>query len=894
MKRIFKFVGRTALVILVLLALLVGWAYTFEDEIKARALAELQAGLTTDMQVGNIEYSVLRSFPYASLECRNVLLMGSFGERDTLVNAAVLSFDIGLLALIQGDITFRSITLEDGDLKLRRDVRGNGNYLVWKTDTTAATGESAFDVERLALNRVSVSYDDRLSDVHVAVRRTDALLRGALDGEVLVFDGELSTPSLFVEAGGTVWVDRAPISGTVASTLDLDKSTYAFSNVDFDVSGLRVSGELEVASTQKTQITAGINIRSNDLNAARALIPAPYRSVLDGYELDGSASGRLELAGFSDALLWDLRANLDHAAVAHQETGAELDEITGSYALSGGADRAGRLVIESTTAELGGGRIALNGSINDFGDPTMQLSLEGDLRLEDLIELAGAGDQIQASGRLAIEIGFAGRWPMVRNDSTSAIDPNLLRQSRYNGTAELTGVSFNTADMPRGVEQLNGRLNFEGDYATVRELSLRIGDSDLEMSGTLSNVLPWVLSPGEVLVVNARSTSKRIDLNSLLTAEDSSGDEAYAFVLPGDLDLRLETTVDELVFRSFAATGISGSVELNKSGLRVKPVRLKSCEGTASAEFAVTPVGSGFRVSAAGLLTGIDIRKLFFSFEEFGQEFVTSANLRGRCTVDAVFSATMSETLQLDAKSIVSSIDLTIENGELIGLQSLADIAAYMRENKLISPFIDVDRLEEKMRHIRFATLENRIEIKDERIYFPMMDVNSSAIDIKASGSHWFDNRIDYSVGLYLRDLLVRKDRTDFGAVEDDGLGSRFFLSMEGTVDNPQFGYDRDAKKEVRKEERRQERETLKQIIKDDLNPFKKRESSDEETNPSGGGGSTITIDWGDGSTSSQPTSTSTQKPKNEPADTSKRRWRISGNDKEEKVAPPADDDDDF
>jgi hypothetical protein len=293
-------------------------------------------------------------------------------------------------------------------------------------------------------------------------------------------------------------------------------------------------------------------------------------------------------------------------------------------------------------------------------------------------------------------------------------------------------------------------------------------------------------------------------------------------------------------------------------------------------------------------MSAIDIRKLFFAFEEFGQEVVTSANLRGRCAVDAVFTASMSEKLQLDPKSIVSSIDLTIENGELIALQSLADIAAYMRENKLISPFIEVDRLEEKMRHIRFATLENRIEIKDERIYLPMMDVKSSAIDIKASGSHWFDDRIDYSVGLYLRDILVRKDRTEFGDIEDDGLGSRFFLSMKGTVDNPQFGYDRNAKKEIRKEERQAERETLKQILKEDLNPFKKREASDNDNSKTGGGSSTITIDWGDGSSPAEPPSSSTQNKEKTPADSTKRRWRIGSGNDDEKVAPPADDDDDF
>lgn len=895
MKRAIKLLGRGALAILVLLAILVGWAYTFEDEIKGRVLAELQSGLTSDMTVGSIEYRVLRSFPYASLECRQIVLMGSLADNDTLVRAEALSFDIGLIALIQGDITFRSITLSNGQLNLRRDAKGAGNHQIWKSDTAAVERDSAFDIERLILDDVSVSYDDRMSDVRVTTRSTKARIAGSLDNDVFEFEGELNTSSLYVEAGSTVWVDGASVSGSLSALLDMENQQYSFTGVEMDVSGIGIGGELRVTSAQKTQITANIEIRSTDLNAARNLIPKPYRSVLDGYALDGSATGRLELAGFSDALLWGLSCELQGCALEHLDSGAQLDKVKGRIAVLGGGERTGQLRIESAEARLGSGRIVVEGSVNDFHEPTMQLSMEGELRLEELLRLAGASETMRAEGRVAVELGFAGRWPVVQSDSTSTIDPTLLRQSRYNGVAELSGVSFATQEMPRAVEELYGRVNFEGDYATVNELRLRLGESDLRVSGTLKNVLPWVLTQNEVLVVEARSQSRRIDLNGLLAAEDQpSTEEAYAFVLPNDLDLHLDASVDELTFRNFTATAISGSVSLNRSGLRINPVRFNTCDGQAALELAVTPSGRGFRVTSAGLLSSINIRKLFFAFEEFGQEFITSTNLRGTCKVDAVFSASMSETLQLDPRSIVSSIDLTVENGELIGLQSLADISAYMRANKLISPFIEVDRLEDSMRHIRFETLENRIEIKDERIYFPMMDIKSSALDIKASGSHWFDNRIDYSVGLYLRDILVRKERREFGEVEDDGLGSRFFLSMKGSVDDPEFGYDRDAKKELRKEERRQERETLKQILKEELNPFRKRDDGEKDEGGSGGSSTTITIDWGDGKTTGKPKEgTSTSTTEKNPQDSTKRRWRIGGSDKDEKVAPPPDDDDD-
>ncbi len=898
MRKVLKFLGWIFVGFVVIIGVVAAIAYTYEDELKARAMQELQDGLLTDMNVGSIDYSVFKYFPNAALECKNVVLYDTFQNSDTLVSAGSVSFEIGLMSLLRGKIAFDQVRVSDGKIALRRNEKGEDNFHFWKaSEADSKPGEStAFDLEIIRLRNVYFLYDDRLSDVFVETRIKSADVGGTITEDHIGFGGEIDAQTVKVKTDGDTWVDNAPIKGSLTGQLDLVQSRYAFEKLDLELAGVRILGDLVVATqSEGVDLRLSADVKSIDFAAVIDLLPTIVREKLADYELSGRGSGSILLTGLAGAghtPSWDVQLDIRKAAARHKKHRAEIKGIDTHVRASGGGIDPGALFIDRFSGYLEGGRIEINGSMKDFNSPTALLDLRADVRLEDLRDLLDLESVGVMRGRLAIEAGFAGILPFREKEGEKRFDPAMLGQNRYNGEAELTDVSIGLNGMPRPVEGINGKLRLTGDRAEVDALSMTVGRSDMTISGSIANILPWLLSEDETLRVDAKCTSNRIDVASfIMESEKSNSEDEYHFALPDDIDLRLDARIGEFTFRAFSAKTLKGAIELNKHGLRFNQVSFASAGGQSTLSFAVQPSKGNFTVAASGLMTGIDIRQLFIQFEDFGQDFLTSAHLKGRCRVDAAFTATMAPNLAIDPKSIVSSIDLVVENGELIGLQSMKHISDYMRGNKLISPFVKADLLEEKLSHIKFETLDNRIEIKNERIYFPMMDIRSSAMDIKASGSHWFDNRIDYSVGLYLRDILMRNDRADFGEVEDDGLGHRFFLSMTGSTDSPAFGYDRLARKEVRKQERAEERETLRRIIKEDLNPFKKKEKSavEEPKKPA----SNISVNWGDEEKEKQPTETAVSEPKEEPK---KRRWRIFNeeDDEEEKVAPPPLEDEDF
>jgi hypothetical protein len=164
---------------------------------------------------------------------------------------------------------------------------------------------------------------------------------------------------------------------------------------------------------------------------------------------------------------------------------------------------------------------------------------------------------------------------------------------------------------------------------------------------------------------------------------------------------------------------------------------------------------------------------------------------------------------------------LKISKGQLLDFEPM----------KMMSSYISLTELE----RIKFSTLENQIEIKDNKIEIPFMEIHSSAIDIALSGTHYFDNKIDYDLKILLNEILSnklkrknkRKKTTEFGVVEDDGVkGLTMFLKMSGTVDDPEISPGTIKLRESLNKKFKNEKKEFKNVVKKEFG-----KNSDEQQN---------------------------------------------------------------
>ncbi|UPT69215.1 MAG: AsmA-like C-terminal region-containing protein [Sphingobacteriales bacterium JAD_PAG50586_3] len=215
------------------------------------------------------------------------------------------------------------------------------------------------------------------------------------------------------------------------------------------------------------------------------------------------------------------------------------------------------------------------------------------------------------------------------------------------------------------------------------------------------------------------------------------------------------------------------------------------------------------RTACEAKLNNIDIHSLFYEFDDFGQTTMQSKHLKGRLTASVAFAANWTKKLDILLPSIEAESDVKLENGELIDFEPIT----------AMSKFIQVDEL----KHIFFSNLSNHIIIRNSTIQIPTTEIQSSALNLSAWGTHDFDNNIDYHVRVNLRELLSKKFiknkkqqvDADGETVQDDGRGgSNLFLLVTGTADNPKVKYDVGAVKNKIKEDFKKEKFVLKGILK--------------------------------------------------------------------------------
>jgi hypothetical protein len=218
----------------------------------------------------------------------------------------------------------------------------------------------------------------------------------------------------------------------------------------------------------------------------------------------------------------------------------------------------------------------------------------------------------------------------------------------------------------------------------------------------------------------------------------------------------------------------------------------------------------------------VDIKSAFSSFRNFGQDFLKADNISGKLSGSLSVLLPADSLWKIDIKSISAEGKYTIADGALIDFEPV----------KNLSSFIEISELE----NIRFEELENDFFIRNNFLYTPQMDIRSSAVNLSVSGKHSFENDYEYHVKAFLSEILSRKFRkpkpntTEFGAVQDDGLGrTSIMLKIEDKGEDVRVSYDMKAAGSEIRNDIKAERKTLKTILNEEYGWFKEDTAAPEK-----------------------------------------------------------------
>jgi len=793
----------------------------YQDEVKEYVIKELNKQLNTEIIVDgkDIEFTLIKNFPYASIDFKNAKVLEAVKRKnkDTLFNAGEISLQFNIVDVFKKKYHIKKMEVDDATLKIRIDKNGNDNYHFWKPSADTAKTSFSFALEDIVLNNVSFTFKNSKTKISADVAIKKSNLSGNFSDKQYSLETVNDLYVNYFKADSTTYLKNKNLHSQVELMVDTEIPSYKIKKGKLKLENLLfdIVGNI-IAANDEPILNLGIKGKDMDIKSVLSLIPEKYKGKINAYESDGEFYFDATILGsFANKQTPQMVADfgIKNADITQVKDNIVLKKVTltGHYT-NGNKDKKqpSVLTLIPFSATINQGSLEGEISLTNLENPSFDGKIKGVLSLDELQKFIKIDTIETITGDLKIDAHFTGDGKNISTGNYDAVTTF--------GDLSVTNMDMKLKNNSLPFMGINGDFKFDNNDLVINTFTGNAGNSDFDMKGTFKNMIGFILKENQDITVDATFISKNIDLNELLANKDKNkeSNSNYKLHFSEHINVNLNSEIQHLVFRKFDATNIQGVIKLKDKKLYADPVTLSTMGGTITTSGMVDGTDTTkFLVTCFSDMNTINISKLFYQFENFGQSAITHSKVKGVASAKVNFASELSPELKINVEKLYSAIDMTIENGELNNVEAM----------KSMSKFIELKDLES----IRFATLKNQIEIKNQVVSIPKMEVKSTAINITASGTHTFNNEINYKFKLSLNELLAKKakkakkENDEFGEVADDGLGrTNIFLSMTGTPEHPIIKYDSKSAIQNVKQDLKVEKQTLKTILKEEFGLFKK------------------------------------------------------------------------
>jgi len=821
-KIFFKYLKRILLFFLILFSLIIGAAFVignfYEDKVKDFLVSEIDKLIVSEVQVEKIELTLIRKFPYASLRFKNVVMKDAIdkGIKGNLLKAKNIYFKFSIFDLFKDTYSIKKIEINDADLKLLVYENGSDNFHILKPEPDSLNKSFSFDLQKIYLENSKINYTNFASEQEYQFVARNAYSKGKFSKEKYslavygkFFIDYIKSENYTILHKKNADVDLILSVDNIQNNYKIQKGSLSIDKLNFDVNG---------AISKKDNLTyLDLLIKGVDLDLHNFIkeLPEKEQQYFEDYKTDGNFYFSTNIQGnFGGSKIPKIKANfgINNGNFLKRNSSTAIENLVFTAEYSNGKlqkNKSSYIRINNISGKLKSGNISGNLLINNFENPEIELTAKADIDLSDFLLFFEIDTITSLTGKIILNGAF--KTKLHKGKGFTVKD---FIDSKTSGKIILTDANFKIKDDPNNYKNFNGSFAFSNNDIIVKKLSGEISNSDFIMKGYFRNMLSFIFLPDENLQIDAKIVAKNIDLNELLQVSNKS-DTIYKLEFSENLDLKLNFNIEKLNFRRFDATKVAGKLRLKNKKMFVHKISFSSMDGNTTAQGIIDGSQKDkLIISCDGKISDVDVEKFFYQFENFGQDNITDKHLKGVFCADIQFSGTWSSSLICDLNSIASEADIIIKNGELNNYTPMYEL----------SKFLKVDDLSK----ILFSTLKNKILIKNKMVIIPKMEIESNVINILGSGTHSFDNKINYHLQILMSELLAnkakmaKKENKEFSIIEDDGLGkTKIFILITGTAYEPIFKYDR---KEVAKKivtDLVKEKLNLKKILNEEFGLFK-------------------------------------------------------------------------
>jgi hypothetical protein len=739
MKRPTRILAAAGAVILLLLALLLVLPLLFRDKIAQRAKLEANRNLNARVDWRDVGLTFFRDFPNLTLTLDDLTAagVGRF-QGDTL--AAVRHLRVVLdLASVLGNLTagrpivVRAVELDQPRLSLIALEDGTANWDITKKTPAAAPQTAAkpvaISLRSFEIRDGAVTFDNRKAKLEASLRGYDQSLSGDFSRDLVGIRTKADADTVSVTFAGIPYLNRVALGLTADVQADLAKKTYTLKDTELRLNDLRLAASGSAGTAGKNLgLDLAFNAPSTNFRSILSLVPAVYAHDFEKVKTAGTFAVNGQVKGeYGDSVFpsFALNAKVNNAAFQYPDLPLPARDIVMDLSLTNPGGSADSTLVRLQRFHLLIGRNPVDATLTlrtPISDPDVDARVKGKVDLADVRRTLKLEGIDQLTGTVAADA-------LVRT-RMSFIDKKQYDKVAASGTVDVGNLTVKGEALPKPLAIQQASLRLAPERAELRSFNGTIGSSDIKASGSLENLLAFVMRD-DTLRGTATVQSNHFNLDEWRSGEG----DLQVIPVPPKIDFGLDATVAELTYDKLKMNNARGRLRVKDQRVTLEDFRMNTLGGEIGVTGfyeTTTPAKPTFDVGLK--LTKLDIPSAFRAFTTVQMLAPVAKYAVGKFSTDLHLNGALGKNMMplfpaLSGKGSLQTSEVVLK--DFPALEKVVDVT---KLRFLDNPALDA--------------LRAAFQIRDGRLFVQPFDVKLGGTTMTVSGSNGFDQSLQYTLSL--------------------------------------------------------------------------------------------------------------------------------------------------
>ncbi|MWW24004.1 AsmA-like C-terminal region-containing protein [Algibacter lectus] len=745
MKKVLKITGFTILTVLILLITI---PFVFQGKIQGIVKQFINDNVNAQVEFSDVSLSFIRNFPEAHVGINDFVITNFEPFKgDTLVAAKSIAFTVSIPELFktagEEPIVVNSIFVDEAMITLKTNAEGQTNYDIAKASetetTTDTTGSSfTFSIDEYSIKNSGFDYIDESSKMMMQISELNHTGSGTFSGETSELDTETEANVSFT-MDGTNYLNHNAIKLDALIDLDLTNSKYTFKENKGYINKLPIEFDGFVQLLDEGQnIDLTFKNPESDFKNFLALIPETYSGSLDGVQTSGDFTINGIVKGInSDKTIPKLDINIasNNASFKYPDLPKSVTNIVINTSIKNTTGFLDDTFVDIKTLnfKIDDDVFKSSASIKNITkNMLVSANLDGVLNLANITKAYPVELASPLTGILKAKLSTA--------FDMNAIETNAFERIKSSGTASLSNFVYTSEDMANPLEISEADLTFNPQTVSLNHFKAKTGESDLNASGTINNLLGFVLSD-TTLKGNFDLNSNLFKMSDFMSESETASTETKtqtpteteALKIPAFLDCTINANAKTVIYDNLTLTDVKGKLLIKDEAATLSNVSSSIFDGALSISGDVstkteTPTFN-FNLGA----NDFDISKSFKGLELLQNLAPIAKILQGKLNTTINLSGSLDKDFApnlstVSGNALAELLTTNLSENESGLLSKL--------ENSL--SFIDFTKLDLK-------DLKTKLEFANGQVSVKPFDLKYKDIAITVSGAHGFDQTLNYN-----------------------------------------------------------------------------------------------------------------------------------------------------